>query len=302
MKEEILKFINKRPEVIGAYGYGSGVFEQLGYTAADKPQVDLIFVVSDLKNWHKSNMILNPGDYTLSGNIYFNLMSRNAIKGKTGIVYLCDIKENDRKYKYGVIEEDDLVNYLNTWESFYLPGRFQKENLTVVNSAKIAETNEINRQNALFTALLLLKSDKIKLIDVYTQICGLSYLGDTRMKFAENPRKVLNIVEKDYEVFKIMYGTQNKYFITDSSENVEIYLSKLLDDMDSLPASLFQYIKGTNDINTLREKIIEYFTKLNKTESLRQTGKGLFSNGLGRSSKYATQKVMKKINSLKYKA
>jgi translocator assembly and maintenance protein 41 len=63
VKNEILKFINKRPKVIGAYGYGSGVFKQSGYTEKDKPQIDLILVVDNLKEWHNENMKLNSKDY-----------------------------------------------------------------------------------------------------------------------------------------------------------------------------------------------------------------------------------------------
>ena len=58
----------------------------------------------------------------------------------------------------------------------------------------------------LLVALLTLPMNHNKLIDVYTGICGLSYLGDTRMKFAENPRKVLNIVEGSYDSLNEIYG------------------------------------------------------------------------------------------------
>lgn len=294
----IHEFIKKRPKLKGAYGYGSGVFKQSGYTDKDKPQIDMIFVVEDLKKWHLENIKLNPKDYSFSAKLYFKTASVSKLKGNTGIVYLSNIMENGSVYKYGTIEEKDLERYLDTWESFYLPGRFQKTILPIIESKKIAKINEKNKESALFTALLTLPEGKNKLIDVYTQICGLSYLGDTRMKFAENPRKVLNIVEGSYDKFKDIYGTGNAYFKTNKKEEVTVDYEKVMKDIKKLPKCLLEYLGEdieTLDRDSIREKILAYFTELNKKESSKQTIKGLYSNGIIRSINYASKKVMKKI-------
>ena len=55
-KDVIKKFIEKRPKVIAAYGYGSGVFKQAGYNGNEEVQLDLIFIVEDIKKWHLENM------------------------------------------------------------------------------------------------------------------------------------------------------------------------------------------------------------------------------------------------------
>lgn len=297
--EKIKKFINKRPKLKGAYGYGSGVFKQSGYTDKDKPQIDMIFVVDDLKKWHLENIKLNPKDYSLTAKLYFKSASVSKLKGNTGIVYLSNILEDGSIYKYGTIEEKDLERYLDTWESFYLPGRFQKTILPIIESKKIAKINGKNRESALFTALLTLpdKEEKYKLIDVYTQICGLSYLGDTRMKFAENPRKVLNIVEGSYDIFKDIYKIENAYFKTNKKDEITVDYDKLMKDINKLPKCLLDYLGDLEklDRNSIREKILAYFTELNKNESSKQTIKGLYSNGLVRSINYASKKVLKKI-------
>lgn len=298
IKSSISKFIEKRPKVKGAYGYGSGVFKQSGYTAKDKPQIDMIFVVDDLKKWHLENIKLNPKDYSFSAKLYFKSASVSKLKGNTGIVYLSNIEEDGGVYKYGTIEEKDLERYLDTWESFYLPGRFQKAILPIIESKKITKANDKNRESVLFTALLTLPEDKNKLIDVYTQICGLSYLGDTRMKFAENPRKVLNIVEGSYDKFKDIYGTGNSYFKTNKKDEITVDYNKLMKDIKKLPKCLLEYLGddiGSLDRDSIREKILAYFTELNKNESSKQTIKGLYSNGIVRSINYASKKVIKKI-------
>lgn len=294
----IKAFVLKRPKVKAAYGYGSGVFKQTGYTDADKPQIDLILVVKDLKKWHLENMKKNPKDYSFIGKIFYKYASITNLKGKTGVTYLSNIEEDGNVYKYGTIEESDLLNYLDTWESFYIPGRFQKRILPIIESQNISDINQKNRENVLFTALLTLPNDKNQLIDVYTQICGLSYLGDTRMKFAENPRKVLNIVEGSYNSFLEIYGDGNDYFKINKKGEVKVNREKLLSDIDKLPSCLCQYLKKNIEnynIETIKEQILEYFTRLNQLESSKQTVKGLWTNGIVRSLKYAFQKILKKI-------
>jgi len=292
---EIKKFIKKRPKVVAAYGYGSGIFKQSGYTKKDRPQLDLIIVVDNLKEWHKENIKLNPKDYSLIGKLFFKYASISKLKGNTGITYLSNIIENNLVFKYGTIELKDLEKYLTTWESFYLPGRFQKTIYPIIENKELANLIELNRKQVLYTALLTLPSDKDKLIDVYTQLCGLSYLGDTRMKFAENPRKVLNIVEGSFDLFKEIYGIKNEYFKTDKNDIIKINQNKLLKDIDTLPSSLKEYINNEKDPGIIKNKILEYFTNLNKEESSKQTIKGIYTNGITRSIKYATQKVLKKL-------
>lgn len=293
--EEIKHFIEKRPKVKGAYGYGSGVFKQSGYTKKDKPQIDLILVVDDLKKWHLENIELNPGDYSFTGKRFFKTSSVNKIKKSTGIAYLSNIEEDGKVYKYGTIEEKDLMRYLETWESFYLPGRFQKPNLPIIEDKKLTRLIEENREKALLTALFFLNKEKSDLMELYTSLCCLSYLGDTRMKFAENPEKVSNIVKGSYEFFKEIYGTANDYFSADKKEIVTIKMPKLKKAISCLPKALVEYIGYTEDLGEVKNRIIEYFTNLNKNESTEQTIKGISTNGVIRSVKYASQKVLKKI-------
>jgi translocator assembly and maintenance protein 41 len=294
--QNIKKFVMNRPKVVAAYGYGSGVFKQSGYTDKDKPQIDLILVVDDLKKWHLENMKKNPRDYSFTGKLFFKYASVSKLKGLTGITYLSNIKEDGSIYKYGTIEKNDLVSYLETWNSFYLPGRFQKRILPIIDSKEIEVANEKNRNAVLLVALLTLPMNRNKLIDVYTGICGLSYLGDTRMKFAENPRKVLNIVEGSYDSLNEIYGKECPYFKILKDEKIEIAREKIIKDISLLPSGLLEYLENEKDLQVVREKIISYFTELNKKESSKQTLKGLFTNGIIRSIQYASKKVMKKIH------
>lgn len=48
-----------------AFAYGSGVFEQDGYSSAKKPMIDFIFAVNHSSHWHSINMSQFPGHYPL---------------------------------------------------------------------------------------------------------------------------------------------------------------------------------------------------------------------------------------------
>ena len=48
-----------------AFAYGSGVFEQDGYSPANKPMIDFVFAVNHSSHWHSINMSQFPGHYPL---------------------------------------------------------------------------------------------------------------------------------------------------------------------------------------------------------------------------------------------
>ena len=296
MEDSIKRFIDKRPDVVAAYGYGSGVFKQSGYTTKDKPQIDLILVVEDLKKWHLENIKLNKNDYSIIGKAYFKHSSPDKLKGCTGITYLSNIVEDGNIYKYGTIEEKDLLRYLDTWESFYLPGRFQKTVYPIIENNELKEAINKNRENALMVASYLSGFQPTTRKDIYVMLCGLSYLGDTRMKFAENPRKVLNIVEGSFDEYNKIYKLDKKY-LSVKKDIVDVNIEMISKEFGNLPSGLKDYIQDytDSDYEIVRERILKYFEKLNKKESTKQTIKGISTNGIVRSINYASKKILKKI-------
>ena len=296
MEEKIKKFVLSRPDVEAAYGYGSGVFKQNGYTAADKPQIDLILVVNNLRNWHTANMKLNKTDYSFIGKNFFTNAKIEKLKGSTGITYLSNIEEDGNVFKYGTIELSDLCKHLYEWDSFYLPGRFQKTIYPIIENDTLSNLVDKNREYALLLSSYLQKHNIVSKKEILTTLCGLSYMGDTRMKLAENPRKVLNIVEGSYDKFIKMYNFDVDYM---KYENDICVLDRdlLRLELKRLPYGLCQYIMPfiNESDEIIKAKIIEYFTILNKEESLNQTIKGLYTNGFVRSVDYAYKKVKKRF-------
>lgn len=296
MNKGILEFVNKRPKVVAAYGYGSGIFKQSGYSSKDKPQIDLILVVDDLRKWHLENMKLNKKDYSFIGKNFFKHGNIDKLKGSTGITYVSNISENGNVFKYGTIEKRDLTNYLETWKSFYLPGRFQKNVYPIVDNKEIDTLIDKNRENALLLSAYLEEKEETTKKDLLVTICGLSYLGDTRMKFAENPRKVLNIVEGSFDAFNKIYKFDKDYLKV-KQDVVMIDKEKVKEELVNLPDELLEYINPylNESDEVIRAKVFEYFTNLNKMESSTQTIKGIKTNGITRSISYASKKVLKKF-------
>lgn len=282
MKDFIKEFLNERPEVVAAFGYGSGVFKQLGYDSKEKPQIDLILIVNDMKLWHKENIKKNPKDYSFIGRNFFLNSSIDEIKGITGITYQSNIEYKGHLFKYGIIEYGDFVRHMQTWDSFYVPGRFQKPILTIKSNNFIDELILQNRRNACKVGLLCLNNKDLK--DLYLTICNLSYSGDTRMKVAENPKKVDNIVGASYDKFNEMYNFNDLY--QKNGERIEYEI-----DIDELPSSLEKYIKD----DRTKEKVMEYLSDLNRKESSLQTMKGIKTNGIVKSLRYGLAKVLKRF-------
>ena len=288
MKDFIKEFLNERPEVVAAFGYGSGVFKQLGYDSKEKPQIDLILIVNDMKLWHKENIKKNPKDYSFIGRNFFLNSSLDEIKGITGITYQSNIEYKGHLFKYGIIEYGDFVRHMQTWDSFYVPGRFQKPILTIKSNNFIDELILQNRRNACKVGLLCLNNKDLK--DLYLTICNLSYSGDTRMKVAENPKKVDNIVGASYDKFNEMYNFNDLY--QKNGERIEYEI-----DIDELPSSLEKYIKD----DRTKEKVMEYLSDLNRKESSLQTMKGIKTNGIVKSLRYGLAKVLKRFRWYKWK-
>lgn len=86
---------------------------------------------------------------------------------------------------------------LRDWKYFYLAGRLQKPVKWIkfpLDPQLVDSINE-NFLSAITASLLLLKDkERISLLDLYLKIISLSYVGDIRMKIAEDPQKFLKIL------------------------------------------------------------------------------------------------------------
>ncbi|KAJ1985087.1 Mitochondrial translocator assembly and maintenance protein 41 [Dimargaris verticillata] len=187
-----------------AFAYGSGVFKQDRKETREKPLVDFILAVTHAQHWHSINLQQNPHHY--SGLRYFGsgLIAKVQENLGAGVYFNPYVEINGMRLKYGVVSLSALCSDLVNWDTLYLAGRMQKPLLVVKKDPVISITSQVNLTNAIRIALLLLPPTFTE-FELYSRIVGLSYTGDLRMKIAEDPNKVRNIVIGQQEELQQLY-------------------------------------------------------------------------------------------------
>ena len=297
---KLKNFIAKRPEVVAAFGYGSGVFKQTGYDENSLPQIDMIFVVEDVQAWHQENRKRNREDYSWTGACLLPSPIVHCMSGKTHIIYQSNIEEPDGVYKYGMISRAEFEQAMETWSSFYVPGRLQKPVYEICTNDRIDGLLYQNRRAAIVAAACFLPQETT-CFELYMKLCSLSYYGDSRMYVAENPEKVRNIVTGSYdsihEIYEPIIG--DCPFLQLSGEKLMVDHAVLRKEAKELPESLRQYLQKSDayghGIAGIQTGIQTFLERMNFSESVGQTAKGLLSNGLLRSVSYVIPKLQKKF-------
>mmetsp|Transcript_36640 Transcript_36640/g.74394 ORF Transcript_36640/g.74394 Transcript_36640/m.74394 type:complete len:316 (-) Transcript_36640:272-1219(-) len=192
-----------------AFAYGSGAVAQTGYDPAECPMLDLVFVVDDPVEWHRLNLINNGHHYSMLATLGPRVISQ--IQSLPACVYyntLTPMKgggQKGRMMKYGVIGLIDFQRDLREWRHLYLAGRLHKPVIFLSSPNSCISTDlTSNLSSAVRTALLLLPEHFSKK-ELFLSIASLSYMGDFRMSFGENPDKVRNIVLPNLDKFERLY-------------------------------------------------------------------------------------------------
>lgn len=197
------------------FAYGSGVKSQLGYENSKITDnvLDFIVAVDDqkLSKWHSDNIQLNRGDYSglasFGGGVVTNYQRR--LPASVYFNTLIPVAAENVTIKYGVVATSDLIRDCTQWPYLYLAGRLQKP-VTIVTEhvpEQVAGALEQNLSQALSAALILLPA-KFTAYELFYKVAQLSYRGDFRMVFGENPNKVQNIVRPQVTKFLSLYDEQ----------------------------------------------------------------------------------------------
>lgn len=204
-----------------AFAYGSGVFEQDGYSSTKKPMIDFVFAVNHPSHWHSINMSQFPGHYPLhsrtlgsdfvsriqeiSPGLWFNTyVPMNDVVCQTASFVSFDLI-SEQTIKYGVTTVDNLCSDLLNWNTLYLAGRMHKPIRIIKDDPRVRLTQQVNLTSAIRAALLTLP-EKFTETELFEGIASISYGGDIRMFLpAENRNKVGNIVQNQGPQFKELY-------------------------------------------------------------------------------------------------
>jgi mitochondrial translocator assembly and maintenance protein 41 len=211
-----------------AFAYGSGVFTQKGgqpsssrttsnthpnppeaitkVQAGGQKMIDFIFGVSYSQHWHSLNLQEHRDHYSAVGSLGSYATSKLQDSFGAGVYFNPYIMVNGTLIKYGVVNIDTLCRDLSQWDTLYLAGRLQKPVKILRDHPSVRLANQVNLISAVRTALLLLPPDFTE-EQLYATIAGISYMGDPRMSLpAEDPKKVLNIVQGQLPNFRRLYA------------------------------------------------------------------------------------------------
>lgn len=195
-----------------AFAYGSAVFRQANHGLTPNTMVDLILAVDDPVSFHEANLHANRSDYSVP----FQILGARAIsfcqEWGAGLfyntmvqvpVFESGIGPTSTFIKYGVISTAELRRDLRLWTSLYAAGRMQKPIFVLQDDAEIRELCRQNLRAAAAASLMLQLQHQprrkngsaiLPLSVLLEQLVRLSYDGDIRMRIAEAPQKVQNIV------------------------------------------------------------------------------------------------------------
>ncbi|KAJ3087870.1 Mitochondrial translocator assembly and maintenance protein 41, partial [Quaeritorhiza haematococci] len=173
-------------------------------SSSKPPMIDLVFGVTHPAHWHSLNIRRNPSDY--SSFTKFGSGAVTYLQENFGgqIYYNPYVEVDGMVIKYGVVSIDHLLDDLKDWKTFYLAGRMQKPIKVLRDDARVHLANQTNLYNAVRTSLLLLPSEFTE-EELFLCIAALSYKGDIRTLFVENPYKVNNIVYSQMDRFREIY-------------------------------------------------------------------------------------------------
>ncbi|KAI0333639.1 Mmp37-domain-containing protein [Cubamyces sp. BRFM 1775] len=308
-----------------AFAYGSGVFEQDGYTTSnpaskDGPMLDFLFAVTHADHWHSINMHQFPGHYPLGARMLGSSFVAKVEDIPPGVWFNSMVQMNGVTIKYGVTTVDNLCSDLLNWKSLYLSGRMHKPIRIIKDDARVRLTQQVNLTSAVRTALLTLP-EGFSETELFERIAGFSYGGDVRMVLpAENRGKVGNIVRKQAPQFKELY---HRLVVALPGVHWPAHSSTIQQDtspharaahLRKLPSNLLKGVTGhyasQSSIPPKEADEAVYWTKLAGDPALPtviekelhrivrypsaiQTLKGLVSAGPVKSMRYSAEKVTK---------
>lgn len=291
------------PKVNFCFAYGSGAVFQADYKKDEDKMLDLVFVVDNPLEWHTQNLVNNPHHYASHMRALGPSVITHVQDGWVAGVYyntLIPMRSHpNRSMKYGVISRKELEKDLSSWHTLYLAGRLHKPVVFMSAAppdAALSSMLKSNLSNAVKTSLYLLPEHFSK-YELYLAIAGLSYSGDFRMLFGENPDKVKNIVTPNLHLFDKLYQGVLKEmgeFVDSGTTDVDAMCSQ---DMSpntrqllygSLPGILRPGVR-VEPVSVIKSRLQSIVMR----SSLKQSLKGVVTAGPAKSVNYTSAKIAK---------
>ncbi|OQR82756.1 MMP37-like protein [Achlya hypogyna] len=287
------------PPVDFAMGYGSGVFKQSGHDSSDS-MVDLVLAVEDPVAWHTEQVARHPEHY--SGLKHFGPAAIAYIQEElgAGVYYntLAQIPGTNQLMKYGVVRTSTLCDELTGWNNLYLSGRMHKPVNIMASVPAVDAASSTNLSHALHLAVLGLPETFTE-EQLFMKIAGISYWGDFRMTFGENPKKVRNIVAGNLRGFQAVYANkiQTSPFLQRGPTGLTADTTPAAREamLGSLPANVTGRMTAKHKRATVAalngKKVKAAVSSIVRTSSRTQSIKGILTAGGVKTVQYIWQKL-----------
>lgn len=162
----------------------------------------------------------------------------------------------------------------------------------------IQTASSTNLSHALNYALLCLP-EKFSEHDLYMKIAGISYLGDFRMTFGENPKKVRNIVDGNLKSFRELYQykIQNSPFLSRSISNSDVLVANSIDPkvrqtiVEALPSNVLKRLAAKDHQAVSQKQLQRVIASIVFRSSRSQSIKGIATAGGVKSVVYVARKL-----------
>lgn len=284
-----------------AFGYGSKVFSQGKNVDVANSQIDMVFVAQDTLQWHKQNVKHHRGDYSTVAALGAGTVDAVG-KWGAGVYFnpFVDVRTDKLglELKYGVTSVSTLCKDLLEWNTLYLAGRMQKPVAVVVDDPHVAACQQVNLVNALRLALVMSNLPELSRHQLYMAIAGVSYLGDPRVKMrGEDPHKVRNIVDNQYDKFDALYGELLTEYLEDvvvtQGDALKVDVNALGNVAKLLPGAFRARMETKVGVLSLADRAKLAVSDTVAIPALIQSVKGVVTAGVLRSWKYAAAKRRK---------
>lgn len=320
LQEDVVSMFPQE-NLVYCFGYGSGVFSQTLQDATRQHEglLDLIFVVDDTRAFHEANLQIFPQHYTtwlrLGGPSLATNVQRHFPLPDARVMF--HVVDDPVPMKYGVVDQEDLMEDLTQWNTLYLSGRLHKPTLPLIDPPPdwFADAQNRNLQAASAAALLLMTSlqeDELTFAQFCQAVASLSYTGDFRMQFGgEDPQKLTKLVTAPGQLqrFCRMYRpileqmeANGDLLLTDSGWDDRTSFGIQWDPTNSesstrfqttLPASIQACLSPAFDAQQVATALSSALSATVAPAARRQSFKGVGTLGFRRSLKYASAKLSK---------
>lgn len=287
------------------------IIEELLWKKSEN-QYDYLIFCEDVKTSFVAAMTTLQECNTPTTKQFISHVNEKTITEETNVVYMTYVYvESIKRYiKIGFCDYYGTLKSIYELDSVYIPLRLSKKTYVTKTTPEFDEALKLNRATIDFITGLVIPEDIYPIEHHYITAYNLSYGGDSRNGFAEDPTKVNKLIKKQESYLNENYAKAPIYtqIIRCDINGTHVMVKKNIPTnwFNILPINLQTIVKNVGLENSnlesyeerllLSQTIIDYFHKRTSLESKIEPIRGLGSNGILNCVAYLSRKLSKARN------